>query len=85
MTVSHDLAPPILKADALTRRYGRKTALDGLELSLSEPGVLALLGPNGAGKTTFVQTALGLTRPSSGRLSVFGARPGIAPSGPASA
>jgi len=76
MTVSDDLAPPILKADALTRRYGRKTALDGLELSLSEPGVLALLGPNGAGKTTFVQTALGLTRPSSGRLSVFGARPG---------
>ena len=76
MTVSDDLAPPILMADALTRRYGRKTALDGLELSLSEPGVLALLGPNGAGKTTFVQTALGLTRPSSGRLSVFGARPG---------
>jgi ABC-2 type transport system ATP-binding protein len=76
MTVSADIAPPILEATSLTRRYGRKTALDGLDLSLSESGVLALLGPNGAGKTTFVQTALGLIRPSSGSLTVFGAQPG---------
>ena len=77
MTASPDtVAPPILVADALTRRYGRKTALDGVSLSLPKTGVLALLGPNGAGKTTFVQTALGLTRPSSGSLTVFGGPPG---------
>lgn len=76
MTVPADTAPPILKAASLTRRYGRKTALNGLDLTLSDTGVLALLGPNGAGKTTFIQTALGLVRPSSGSLKVFGARPG---------
>lgn len=76
MTASPDFAPPILKADALTRRYGRKTALDGINLTVSETGVLALLGPNGAGKTTFVQTALGLVRPSHGELRVLGAKPG---------
>ncbi|WP_440958194.1 ABC transporter ATP-binding protein [Oceanicaulis sp. LC35] len=76
MTVPADTAPPILEAASLTRRYGRKTALNGLDLTLSDTGVLALLGPNGAGKTTFVQTALGLVRPSSGSLKVFGARPG---------
>ncbi len=76
MTASPDFAPPILKADALTRRYGRKTALDGINLTVSKTGVLALLGPNGAGKTTFVQTALGLVRPSHGELRVLGAKPG---------
>jgi ABC-2 type transport system ATP-binding protein len=75
MTSSPDIAP-VLQASALTRRYGRKTALDGVDMSVSGAGVLALLGPNGAGKTTFVQTALGLVRPSSGALQVFGAKPG---------
>lgn len=75
MTSSSDIAP-VLQASALTRRYGRKTALDAVDMSVSGAGVLALLGPNGAGKTTFVQTALGLVRPSSGALHVFGAKPG---------
>ena len=75
MTSSSDIAP-VLQASALTRRYGRKTALGAVDMSVSGAGVLALLGPNGAGKTTFVQTALGLVRPSSGTLHVFGAKPG---------
>lgn len=75
MTSSPDIAP-VLQASALTRRYGRKTALDAVDMSVSGAGVLALLGPNGAGKTTFVQTALGLVRPSAGALHVFGAKPG---------
>ncbi|WP_430431260.1 ABC transporter ATP-binding protein [Oceanicaulis sp.] len=75
MTSSSDIAP-VIQASALTRRYGRKTALDAVDMSVSGAGVLALLGPNGAGKTTFVQTALGLVRPSSGALHVFGAKPG---------
>ena len=75
MTSSSDIAP-VLQASALTRRYGRKTALHAVDMSVSGAGVLALLGPNGAGKTTFVQTALGLVRPSSGALHVFGAKPG---------
>lgn len=67
---------PALKAEGLTKRYGRKTALDGVTLSLDGAGVVALLGPNGAGKTTFVQAALGLTKPSSGQLKVFGGSAG---------
>lgn len=58
-----------------TRRFGAITALDDVTLSL-EPGTLtALLGPNGAGKTTAVRLLLGLTRPDSGRVSVFGHDP----------
>ena len=69
-------SPASVQAQGLTKRYGRKTALAGVDLTVSGPGVLALLGPNGAGKTTFVQAALGLTPPSSGTLRVFGGQPG---------
>lgn len=69
-------SPASVQATGLTKRYGRKRALDGVDLTVSGAGVLALLGPNGAGKTSFVQTALGLTPPSSGTLRVFGGQPG---------
>ena len=67
---------PMIQASGLTRRFGDQTALDAINLSVDGPGVLALLGPNGAGKTTFVNSALGLVRPSQGSLTVFGAPPG---------
>lgn len=68
--------PPMIQAAGLTRRFGAQTALDDVDLGVDGPGVLALLGPNGAGKTTFVNAALGLVRPSSGALTIFGALPG---------
>ena len=53
----------IVEAEGLVKRYGKVTALDGLDL-VAEPGqVLAVLGPNGAGKTTFVRTIATLLRP----------------------
>lgn len=70
---------PMIQAAGLTRRFGAHTALDRVDLTVDGPGVLALLGPNGAGKTTFVNSALGLVRPSSGALTVFGAHPGSKP------
>jgi ABC-2 type transport system ATP-binding protein len=62
----------IVEAEGLVKRYGKMTALDGLDL-VAEPGqVLAVLGPNGAGKTTFVRTIATLIRPDGGSLRVAG-------------
>jgi ABC-2 type transport system ATP-binding protein len=62
----------IVEAAGLVKRYGKVTALDGLDL-VAEPGhVLAVLGPNGAGKTTFVRTIATLLRPEGGSLRVAG-------------
>jgi ABC-2 type transport system ATP-binding protein len=64
--------PPLLEARGLTVRFGKVTALDGLDL-IAPPGqVLAILGPNGAGKTTFVRTVATLVRPDTGELRVRG-------------
>ena len=63
---------PLVEAKGLVKRYGKVTALDGLDLA-AEPGqVLAILGPNGAGKTTFVRTIATLIRPDGGSLEVAG-------------
>jgi ABC-2 type transport system ATP-binding protein len=59
----------------LVKRYGAVTAVDGLDLTV-EPGALfGLLGPNGAGKTTTMETMVGLRRPTSGTIRVFGHDP----------
>jgi ABC-2 type transport system ATP-binding protein len=63
---------PLLEASGLTVRFGKVTALDGLDLTAPPGEVLAILGPNGAGKTTFVRTVATLQRPTSGRLRVRG-------------
>ncbi len=63
---------PLLEARGLTVRFGKVTALDGLELIAAPGQVLAILGPNGAGKTTFVRTVATLLRPTSGELRVRG-------------
>jgi ABC-2 type transport system ATP-binding protein len=63
---------PLLEARGVTVRFGKVTALDGLDL-IAPPGeVLAILGPNGAGKTTFVRAIATLLRPTSGELRVRG-------------
>jgi ABC-2 type transport system ATP-binding protein len=63
---------PLLEARGLTVRFGKVTALDGLELTAPPGQVLAILGPNGAGKTTFVRTVATLVRPTAGKLLVRG-------------
>jgi ABC-2 type transport system ATP-binding protein len=55
------------------RSGGRRTvAVDGLDLSVSAGGVHGFLGPNGSGKTTTIKMLLGLTRPSKGKMRLFG-------------
>ncbi len=61
-----------IEIEALRKRFGDTTALDGLDLVAREGDVLALLGPNGAGKTTLVRTLATLLRPDSGTARVLG-------------
>jgi ABC-2 type transport system ATP-binding protein len=58
-------------AEALTKRYGSLTAVDGLSFALDAGTVTGFLGPNGAGKTTTLRVLLGLARPTSGNALVF--------------
>jgi len=62
----------LLEARGLTVRFGKVTALNGLDLTAPPGQVLAILGPNGAGKTTFVRTVATLVRPTAGSLCVYG-------------
>ncbi|WP_433696941.1 ATP-binding cassette domain-containing protein [Nocardiopsis sp. CA-288880] len=59
-------------AEGLSKRFGKVTALDGLDLTVREGGVTALLGPNGAGKTTAVRIFATLSHPDSGIARVHG-------------
>jgi len=65
------MAEGILTED-LSRRYGGKLALDGLNLRVEPGEILGFLGPNGAGKSTTVKILTGLIRPSGGRAVVAG-------------
>ncbi len=66
---------PIIETVALTKRFGRSTALSGLDLQVDEGEVHGFLGPNGAGKSTTIRVLLGLIRPSGGTARVFGRDP----------
>jgi ABC-2 type transport system ATP-binding protein len=61
-----------IEADGLKKRYGKTTALDGLDLVAESGQVTAVLGPNGAGKTTFVRAVATLLRLDEGTLRVAG-------------
>jgi ABC-2 type transport system ATP-binding protein len=65
-------APP-LRVDALVKRFGPVTAVDGITLELRRGECLGLLGPNGAGKSTLIRSIVGRVIPDTGRISVFGA------------
>jgi ABC-2 type transport system ATP-binding protein len=67
-------APPI-EARGLVKRYGRITAVDEVDLTVSPGDVYGYLGPNGAGKTTSLRMLLGLIRPDAGSAKLFGRDP----------
>ena len=62
----------MLEAKNLTKKYGTHTALNNLNLSISEGEIFALLGQNGAGKTTTINLFLGFIEPTSGSVSIDG-------------
>ncbi|HSW10760.1 MAG TPA: ABC transporter ATP-binding protein, partial [Bacillota bacterium] len=72
------MAEHVLACQGLTRRFGRKLALDGLALAIHPGEVYGLAGPNGAGKTTFLSLACGLLRPTLGKIAILGGAPALA-------
>ena len=62
----------IIKAQGLTKRYGRQKALDGVDLAVSRGEICGLIGKNGAGKTTLMKIFTGLTFANEGTAEIFG-------------
>lgn len=66
---------PLAELSAVTKRFGKITALDGLDLQVRPGELLAVLGPNGAGKSTAISLLLGLQQPDAGSAQLFGRSP----------
>ncbi|MDN5685332.1 MAG: ABC transporter ATP-binding protein [Brachybacterium sp.] len=66
---------PLVDIQDLTKTFGRFTALDGLDLTVSAGEVRGFLGPNGAGKSTTIRVLLGLLRADAGTVRLFGGDP----------
>ena len=62
----------VLSTDALSKRYGRFKALDGLDMHVPKGAIYGFVGKNGAGKTTLIRLVCGLQRPSSGSFRLYG-------------
>jgi len=69
--------PALVRVRGLTKRYGDRTAVDGVDLDVHAGEIVGLLGANGAGKTTTVECIQGLRRPDSGSLEVLGLDPSL--------
>ena len=68
----------LVTCTGLTKRYGGKTALSGLNLELGRGRIVGLLGPNGSGKTTLIKILCGLLQPTEGAVLVDGQKVGPA-------
>lgn len=68
---------PILRCEQLTKTFGARTALSGVDLSVERGRIVGLLGPNGSGKTTLMKLANGLITPTAGKILVDGEAPGV--------
>ncbi|HXD55916.1 MAG TPA: ABC transporter ATP-binding protein [Solirubrobacteraceae bacterium] len=67
-----DDGAPAIETRGLTKRFGARAAIDGVDLLVPRGCAFGFLGPNGAGKTTMIRTLLGLTRASSGSMRMLG-------------
>lgn len=67
----------ILEFHAVTKRYGKKTALSQIDLNVKKGKIVGLLGPNGSGKTTMLKLINGLLQPSSGEILIQGHSPSV--------
>lgn len=62
----------MITIEHLHKSFGKNHVLQGVDLELPGPGIVAVLGPNGSGKTTLIKSILGMVIPNSGRIEVFG-------------
>lgn len=67
----------VLKCDNISKRFGSKSALENVSLSIESGKIIGLLGPNGAGKTTLIKIINGLLTPTDGTIEVGGEKVGI--------
>ena len=66
---------PVIKAEHLSKRFGRKVlAVDDVSFAIESGTITGVLGPNGAGKTTTLRMILDLVRPTSGSVTILGSR-----------
>jgi ABC-2 type transport system ATP-binding protein len=65
----------VVDAHQLARRFGRRRAVDHVDLRIDGPGVVGVLGPNGSGKTTLLRMLAAVLEPSAGALRIFGGDP----------
>ena len=65
----------LLSCQNLTKRYGYKTALDNINLTIERGRIIGLLGPNGSGKTTIIKLINWLLSPTEGMLLINGSLP----------
>jgi ABC-type multidrug transport system ATPase subunit len=63
---------PALKTNSLSKAYGKRLAVDRLDLEVEAGELFGFLGPNGAGKTTTIRMSLGLIAPTSGSVEILG-------------
>ena len=69
---SHDFSAPAIEVAGLTKRFGARLAVDGVDLIVPRGTVYGLLGHNGAGKTTLIRMLLGLMHRSDGQVRLLG-------------
>lgn len=62
----------LIETDHLTKQYGEQKSVSDLSIHVKEGRIYGLLGRNGAGKTTTMKMLLGLTKPTSGQIRIFG-------------
>jgi ABC-2 type transport system ATP-binding protein len=62
----------VIEVDALSKRFGRTAAVDGLSFTVPGGSIVGLLGANGSGKTTTMRMLLGLTAPTAGKATIGG-------------
>ena len=67
----------LLECHGLTKKYGSKTALDQIDLSIEAGKIVGLLGPNGSGKTTLIKLATRLLQPTQGEIFIDGHKPDV--------
>ena len=79
--MSTSVAPPMVRAEGVHKRFGRLEVLKGISLEVRPGEVMCLLGPSGSGKSTFLRCINHLEKINSGRLSVDGELVGYRESG----
>lgn len=66
------MAKPVVEVKNLIKKFDRLVAVDNISFKIKEGEIVGLLGPNGAGKTTTIMMLLGLIKPTSGSINIFG-------------